>query len=182
MLQDETRDYYEDLQVSSSAEPETIHRVYRLLAQQYHPDNGETGNETRFRVIAEAYQVLSDSDRRAQYDIVYHNQRQDRWRVVSTGGDVDDEFAVEQMTRLALLEILYTRRRVEPNRPGLFLNDLEQMTGRPREHLEFTTWFLIQKKLVQRSDNTMLVISADGVEYLEQNHVANSVKRLVGQT
>ena len=55
MSQEQTRDYYEDLQVSSSAEPETIHREYaRLLAQQFHPDNGETGNESRFRAIAEA--------------------------------------------------------------------------------------------------------------------------------
>ena len=91
MSQEQTRDYYEDLQVSSSAEPETIHRVYRLLAQQYHPDNGDTGNEGRFRVIAEAYHVLSDPDRRAQYDVVYHHQRQDRWRVVSAGADADNE-------------------------------------------------------------------------------------------
>jgi curved DNA-binding protein CbpA len=181
MSQEPTRDYYEDLQVSSSAEPETIHRIYRLLAQQFHPDNGETGNDARFRVIAEAYQVLSDPDRRARYDVVYHNQRQDRWRVVSAGADADNEFAVEQMTRLAVLEILYTRRRVEPDRPGIFIADLEQMIGRPREHLEFTAWFLIQKKLVQRTDNALLAISADGVEYLEQNRAANSVKRLPAQ-
>src|SRR5580765_5619575 len=79
MPQEETRDYYEDLQVSASAEPETIHRVYRLLAQQFHPDNGETGNETRFRAIAGAYEVLSDPGRRAQYDVVYNALRQDRW-------------------------------------------------------------------------------------------------------
>ena len=182
MPQEQTRDYYEDLQVSSSAEPETIHRVYRLLAQQFHPDNAETGNDARFRVIAEAYQVLSDPDRRARYDIGYHSQRQDRWRVVSAGADVENEFAVEQMTRLAVLEILYTRRRVEPEQPGVFIADLEKMTGRPREHLEFTSWYLIQKKLVQRSDNALLAITADGVEYLEQHRVANSLKRLPAQS
>ena len=37
-------DYYEILQVSDSAEPETINRVYRIFAQRYHPDNQETGN------------------------------------------------------------------------------------------------------------------------------------------
>lgn len=181
MPQEEIRDYYEDLQVSASAEPETIHRVYRLLAQQFHPDNGDTGNETRFRLIAAAYHVLSDSDRRARYDVVYHSQRKDRWRVVSAGADVENEFAVEQMTRLAVLEILYTRRRVEPDQPGVFIADLEKMTGRPREHLEFTAWFLIQKKLVQKSDNALLAISADGVEYLEKNRTANPVKRLTAQ-
>jgi len=181
MSDEETRDYYEDLQVSSSAEPETIHRVYRLLAQQFHPDNGDTGNESRFRAIAKAYEVLSNSDQRAKYDVVYHMQRQDRWRVVSAGADVENEFAVEQMTRLAVLEVLYTRRRVEPEKPGVFIGDLEKMIGRPREHLEFTTWFLIQKKLIQRTDNALLAISAEGVEYLEQNRLATPVKRLSAQ-
>ena len=101
---------------------------------------------------------------------------------MSAGADVENEFAVEQMTRLAVLEVLYTRRRVEPEKPGIFMGDLEKMIGRPREHLEFTSWYLIQKKLVQRTDNALLVISADGVEYLEQNHLANAQKRLPAQT
>jgi curved DNA-binding protein CbpA len=181
MPQEQTRDYYEDLQVSSSAEPETIHRVYRLLAQQFHPDNGETGNDARFRLIAEAYKVLSDPTLRAQYDVFYNARRQDRWRIVNAGTDADNDFAAEQVTRLTILEILYTRRRLEPDKPGLFMNELEKMIGRPREHLEFTSWFLIQKKLIQRSDNALLVISADGVEYLEQNQATNAVKRLSAQ-
>jgi curved DNA-binding protein CbpA len=180
-MSDETRDYYEDLQVSASAEPETIHRVYRLLAQQFHPDNGETGKEARFRVIAEAYHTLSDPDRRARYDVVYNHRRQDRGRVVSAGAEVDNDFAAEQMIRLAVLEILYTRRRVEPSQPGVSIADIEKMVGRPREHLEFTAWFLVQKKFVVRGDNALLVITADGVEYLEQNRVANNVKRLPAQ-
>jgi len=42
-------DFYERLQISASAEPETIHRVYRMLAQRFHPDNLESGDESRFR-------------------------------------------------------------------------------------------------------------------------------------
>ena len=41
-------DHYKPLQVSASADAETIHRVYRLLAQRYHPDNPDTGNATAF--------------------------------------------------------------------------------------------------------------------------------------
>ena len=69
-------DYYETLQISANAEPETIHRVYRLLAQRFHPDNNDTGNADRFRELAEAYEVLSDPERRAKYDVV----QQQHWR------------------------------------------------------------------------------------------------------
>src|SRR5438477_10113253 len=78
-------DHYETLQISSNAEAETIHRVYRMLAQRFHPDNKETGNPTRFREVSEAYQILSDPERRMQYDVVHQRQRQDRWRIVATG-------------------------------------------------------------------------------------------------
>jgi curved DNA-binding protein CbpA len=166
-------DYYELLQISSNAEPETVHRVYRMLAQRFHPDNSETGNATRFREVTEAYEVVSDPTRRAQYDVVYQRQRQDRWRLVATGAEAENDFSVEQFVRLTVLEVLYTKRRVEPQEPGLYIVDLEKMTGRPREHLEFTVWFLVQKKCIHRSDNSLLVITADGVEYLEQNYQTN---------
>ncbi len=172
-------DYYETLQISPNAEPDTVHRVYRLLAQRFHPDNRETGNATRFRELTEAYQVLSDPERRAQYDVIYQRQRQDRWRLVATGAEAENDFGAEQSVRLTVLEVLYTKRRVEPYEPGLYLLDLEKMTGRPREHLEFTVWFLVQKKFVQRADNAVLVITAEGVEFLEQNYQAKAhYKRL----
>ncbi len=79
--------------------------------------------------------------------------------------------------RLTVLEVLYTRRRVEPYSPGMFAPDLEQLTGRPREHLEFTFWYLIQKKFMTRSDNSLLVITAEGVEYIEQNYRASVQRR-----
>jgi curved DNA-binding protein CbpA len=170
-------DYYELLQISTNAEPETVHRVYRLLAQRFHPDNQETGNEARFRELTEAYEVLSNPERRAKYDVVHARQRQERWRLVASGEDSENDFGMEQSVRLTVLEVLYTKRRVEPYSPGMFAPDLERLTGRPREHLEFTFWFLIQKKLVTRSDNSLLVITADGVEYLEGNYQAVEQRR-----
>lgn len=171
-------DHYEVLQVSPGAELETIHRVYRMLAQRYHPDNQESGNPTRFREITEAYRVLSNPEERARYDVQHQQNRQDRWRLVSTGGDAQNDFDLEEMVRLTVLEVLYTKRRVEPREPAIFSLDLEQMTGRPREHLEFTLWYLGQKKLVTRDDNSRLVITAEGVEYLEANYRTNGRRRL----
>jgi len=61
------RDYYEILGIGKTATEEEIKKAYRKLAHQYHPDkNG--GNEEKFKEINEAYQILSDKQKRSQYD------------------------------------------------------------------------------------------------------------------
>jgi len=161
-------DHYETMQINANAEPETIHRVYRLLAQRFHPDNKDTGNADRFRQLTEAYEVLSDPERRAQYDVVHQHFWRERWKLIDgSKGDVD--VRGEQIARLTLLELLYTRRRTEPRTPAMSMLDIEALIGRPREHLEFSIWYLTQKKYVLRGDDSGLTISAEGVEYLEKN-------------
>jgi len=168
-------DFYEVLQVSDNAEPETINRVYRIFAQRYHPDNRETGNEARFREITEAYQVLSNPEKRARYDATNQQRKKDRWRVVAAGAESENNFELEQVVRLTVLEALYTKRRVDPQNPGIYLLELEKMMGRPREHLEFTIWFLSQKKLINKDDARMY-LTAEGAEYLEESY-RNNVQR-----
>jgi curved DNA-binding protein CbpA len=163
-------DYYETLQISANAEPETVHRVYRLLAQRYHPDNKETGNPARFRQLNEAYKVLGDPAERARYDAIYERQRQARWRLASFSANADSDFDTEAQLRLTVLEVLCTKRRTEPQEPAMFLSEIEKLTAAPREHLEFTMWYLVQKKLVQRTDQSMLTITADGIDWLEERH------------
>ncbi len=166
-------DYYEALQISPNADPDTIQRVFRLLAQRFHPDNQETGNEARFRLLHEAYLTLNDPEKRAQYDLRHQALRQERWRFATSASTCDNDFELEQHVRYTVLEILYSRRRAEQNSPGLSPIELEQLTGRPREHLEFTIWYLSQKKMLSRTDNSSLTITADGVDYVEQNGQSN---------
>ena len=180
MEKDEMVDYYETLQVSSNAEPETLHRVYRMLAQRFHPDNKETGSDSRFRLVSEAYEVLSNPEKRVRYDVAHENRQQNRWRLVAKGAEAENDFAVEQLIRLTVLEVLYTRRRLEPHEPGTSTLELEKLIGRPREHLEFTIWFLVQKKFIHRGDSAVLVITAEGVEYLEQKYQTDLQNRRLG--
>jgi len=60
-------DYYKILEVDKNASDEEIKKAYRKLAHKYHPDKA-TGDEAKFKEINEAYQVLSDKAKRAQYD------------------------------------------------------------------------------------------------------------------
>ncbi|MGM0771189.1 MAG: molecular chaperone DnaJ [Halobacteriota archaeon] len=68
-----TRDYYEILGISKEASENDIKKAYRKLAMKYHPDkNKDEGAEDKFKEISEAYAVLSDSEKRAQYDRFGH--------------------------------------------------------------------------------------------------------------
>ena len=67
------RDYYDLLGVPRAASDDDLKKAYRKMARQYHPDvNKDAGAEDHFKEINEAYEVLSDSDRRAAYDRYGH--------------------------------------------------------------------------------------------------------------
>lgn len=69
------RDYYEILEVSRSASGEEIKKSYRKIAMRFHPDRnpGDSAAEEKFKEAAEAYEVLSDPDKRAKYDRFGHS-------------------------------------------------------------------------------------------------------------
>ena len=68
------RDYYEVLGVSKGVDETELKKAYRKIAMQYHPDRnpGDKGVEEKFKEAAEAYEVLSNPDKRARYDRMGH--------------------------------------------------------------------------------------------------------------
>jgi curved DNA-binding protein CbpA len=160
-------DYYEVLQVSPNARPETIQRIYRMLAQTYHPDNTETGDPEMFQSVLEAYRVLSDPEQRASFDVEHRATATLRWKIFDQAESVQGVDG-EKRKRLGILSLLYNKRMHEPQQPGMSIVEFEQLLGCPREHLELSLWYLRESGRIQRSDNGRYALTAKGLEFLEE--------------
>lgn len=173
MKNDSFADHYETLQISPNAQPETIQRVYRLLAQIYHPDNKETGNPDLFEQVLQAYRVLSDPESRAQYDVEYRAVAGLKWKIFDQPAATVG-FEGEKRKRAGILSLLCTKRMNQPDQPSLNIVELEQLLGCPREHLELSLWYLRESGRITRSDNGKYVLTAKGMETLESEQTENS--------
>jgi curved DNA-binding protein CbpA len=171
-------DFYELMQISPNAEPETIKRVYRLLAARYHPDNPESADYDRFVLLNQAHEILSDPASRAAYDLTYRAKREEPLNIFNL-----KEFAVgidgESNRRMGILCLLYTRRRSNDEKPGMSLLEFESLMSFPREHLMFTVWYLQAKGLIERGEDSDYAITADGVDHVEQHMPNNTVLYLL---
>jgi DnaJ-domain-containing protein 1 len=156
-------DYYEILEISPNANTETIERIFRYLAQRYHPDNRDTGDRARFDVVIEAHDTLKDPIKRAQYDLDHKNRSNLRSQLVDEingrksigrGVDIQDK----------LLSVLYVKCRQNVREPGIGDVELERLSGCPTEHLEFHLWYLKEKGWIRKTENGTYAITVDGVD------------------
>jgi curved DNA-binding protein CbpA len=159
-------DYYEFLQISPNADSDTIHRVYRFLAARLHPDNPESGDAEMFQLLKAAYDVLSNPTTRADYD-AKRKSEPDQHNPYSEQVDFMDSLDGELNRRLAVLAVLYYRRRTNPHMPEVGLGEIETRMGFPRDYLDFTIWYLNKKGYVTKGDNAQLALTADGVDFIE---------------
>jgi curved DNA-binding protein CbpA len=172
-MKDSFSDYYEVLQVSPNAQQETIQRVYRMLAQHYHPDNKDTGDTLAFNEVLEAYRVLSDPEKRAGYDVEYRIASGLKWKIFEDVGSMQG-LEAERRKRVGILSLLYTKRFTDPDHPSMSVFELEEFLGCPREHLELSLWYLKESGRVQRSDNNRFALTAKGLDTLEESTEATS--------
>jgi len=167
-------DYYELMQISYSAQHETISRVYKMLATRYHPDNPETGDTDHFLKLQKAYAVLSNPERRAAYD--------DEWKLhyqrpleVFGMKDFSEGIEGENNRRMGILCLLYNRRKASTEESSMSVLQMETLMAFPREHLMFTIWYLRQKKLVEFNDNSEYEITAEGIDLVESKFPKSTV-------
>jgi curved DNA-binding protein CbpA len=166
MTETEIPDYYEFLEISPQATQETIHRVYRYLAARYHPDSAATGDLDKFAQLSAIYNVLSDPARRAEYN-AQRAKTQTNQDPLSCTIDFLDQVEGDQNRRLAVLAILYYRRRSSPCDPVVSLSEIERRMGFPRDYLDFTTWYLAKKKYITKADNSDFTLTVEGVDFIE---------------
>ncbi len=136
----------------------------------FHPDNPETGDPEKFFLLKSAYDVLSDHERRSEYDREYDQEASER-TPLSESVDFMDQVQGELNRRLAVLAVLYYRRRSNPFEPKVSLAEIEKRMGFPRDYLDFTTWYLSKKGYITRADNSDFSLTAEGVDFIETQRV-----------
>lgn len=166
--------YYDLLQINPRAELESIERVYRILAARYHPSNPQTGDAERFRLLTEAYEVLRDPVRRANYDRQFEINPAGPLPIF-LGKEFTDGIDAEAKIRIGVLCLLYSKRRANPDFAALSLLDMENIMAFPRERLLFAMWYLRAKRYIVQDDRSSFIISADGVDFLESQLPTNQI-------
>jgi hypothetical protein len=172
-------DCYEILQLSPNADTETIERVYRMLAQRYHPDNRQTGNAEVFIRLSEANRILSDPELRAGYDARHRDAKRLHWRIFDQARAATGQDA-EKRKRQGILSLLHAKTLEDPERAAIGLLSFEELLGCPREHLQAALWYLRGKGFIERADNGRYTITVQGFDAAEEaGSLASPVQRQI---
>ena len=161
-------DYYKIMGIRPDIAPEDLERRFHRLAKRYHPDNPQTGNRERFDLLIEAHNLLKDSAKRSQYDILY-KQVVGSNEVYSNGSGTDT-VGQDVDIQSKLLSVFYNRRRHNIRDPGVPEMELERIFGCKIENLEFHLWYLKAKRWVERLENGMLSITVEGIDHVNSEH------------
>jgi DnaJ domain/PilZ domain len=159
-------DCYEIMQLSPNADSETIERVYRMLAQRYHPDNVQTGSAEAFIRLSEANRILSDPELRAGYDARHRDAKRLHWKIFDQAQETSGVEA-EKRKRQGILSLLHAKTLADPERAAIGLLSFEDLLGCPREHLLAALWYLRGKGFIERGDNGRFTITVAGFDAAE---------------
>jgi curved DNA-binding protein CbpA len=159
------QDHYAVLEIDPKSDSETVQQSYSKLAQRYHP-NSDTRDPEKFEAVNLAYEVLSDPELRAGFDKV-KGVGHDEGAPKFTGVEFFELLGRESLLRVALLCVLYDRRRSKPITPSLSMRHLEMILDATADEMMSALWYLKQRALVRSDDKSSLQITVDGMDFLE---------------
>ncbi len=162
------QDYYIVLGIEPRSDSETIQTAYSKLAQKYHPNNGETGDIEKFDLVNAAYEILSDPALRLEFDKL-KGLDQDTGNPTFSGAEFFEALKRGAVLRSAVLCLLCDRRRLKSTKPTMSPREVETMLHTTNDELIFVVWYLKQRGLAISDDKSNLQISAEGLDYLENN-------------
>ena len=170
-------DYYDLMQVSPNAEEETIQQMFRHLAKKWHPDRGQSDPE-RFKLLVEAHKILTNSERRAAYDLRYQKFWDSKWNLAADASN-NRVFVDDGEVREGLLSLYYVQRRSKMNDPGLGELEVARLMRIPIHLIEFHIWYLKEKGWIERLENGQFALTALGVDEVEKNRLQLNPDRLL---
>ena len=162
------QDHYEVLSIDPKADAETIQQAYAELAKKFHPGNPASGDPEAFEAVNMAYEVLSDPAQRHAFDNL-RGTGEDLNCPKFSGPEFFNSLGREAGLRSALLCILYDRRRSKPLKPGMPMRYVEAMLAASLDELFFVLWYLKQRGWVASDDKSNILITVQGMDYLESN-------------
>ncbi len=161
------QDHYALLGLDPKADLDKIQAAYAKVAEKYRPDNWETGDPEKFDAINLALEVLSDPALRKEFDKIKGIDQDDGLKF--SGPAFFEALGHEVRLRVAMLCVLYDRRRLKPFTPALSMRQVENSLVATEEALNFALWYLKQRGYVGQDDKSSLLITCEGMDYLETN-------------
>jgi curved DNA-binding protein CbpA len=156
-----------------------IRYAYRFLAAMYHPDNGETGNAEKFRVITEAWKTLSDDGKRQAYDLSLNMKEQAKGQAAHKPQPKINEFGKDALPhipktgltwneielRVAILQIMLVARKKKPRDGGVSMSMIMEILGVTVVETEFAMWYLREKGFIETGERVFMITGL-GLDYL----------------
>ena len=161
------QDHYAVLNVGPNAQFEEIEVAHERLASLHDPQQGEDPDPEKYEAVQLAFEVLSDSDLRRDFDKIKGVVRDERPKF--SGEPFFEALSRPSGLRASLLCILYDFRRLHPFTPAVSMRNVLGMLKATQEEVNFALWYLKQRNLAVSDDKSNLVITADGMDFLENN-------------
>jgi hypothetical protein len=150
--------------VDHKADAAAIEAAYKSLTAEFHPDNRKTGDAEKYKQVQTAYEVLSNPATRADFDKLTAPVSEE---ISFPAAEFVAGLGADATRRLCLLCILYYRLKHNPISPALPLRNVSELMLISDMDLEFNVWYLKKKALLTTDDKSRLLITVDGIDYVE---------------